>query len=166
MMQLKFLCTKEGKVFLFQGRCRKAGLSIACLWRNIPNKKSRCRAALFIHWAVSVKAYPSRETYPDSQNFCFDGAKIWNLSISSKYFGTFFILWLFSCPNPNFSPFPLVNPKTFCNFGKISCFSLYKGSLGDWGKTGLRIGDRIQFHILLWNAFNEHPTVSHQPYYG
>ena len=22
----------------------------------------------------------------------------------------------FSCPNPNFSPFPLVNTKTFCTF--------------------------------------------------
>ena len=55
----------------------------------------------------------------------------------------------------------------FTNFGKISCFFLYKGSLGgDRGKTGLRIGDRTQFHILLWIAFNEHPMLSLQPYYG
>ena len=41
------------------------------------------------------------------------------------------------------------NKKSFfCNFGRILSFSLYKGSLEDWGKTGLRIGDRTQFHIL------------------
>ena len=56
--------------------------------------------------------------------------------------------------------------STFRNFVRILSFSLYKGSLGDWGKTGLRIGNRTQFHILLWNAFNEHPTMTHQPYYG
>ena len=27
----------------------------------------------------------------------------------------------------------------FTNFGKISCFSLYKGSLGDWGKLGYEL---------------------------
>ena len=40
----------------------------------------------------------------------------------------------------------------FRNFVRILSFSLYKGSLGDWGKTGLRIGNRTQFHILLWIA--------------
>ncbi len=30
---------------------------------------------------------------------------------------------------------------------------------------GLRIGNRTQFHILLWIAFKEHPTMCHQPYY-
>ena len=54
----------------------------------------------------------------------------------------------------------------FCNFVRILSFSLSKGSLGDWGKMGLRFGNRTQFHILLWNAFNEHPMLSHQPYYG
>ena len=38
--------------------------------------------------------------------------------------------------------------STFRNSVRILSFSLYKGSLGDWGKTGLRIGDRTQFHIL------------------
>jgi len=37
----------------------------------------------------------------------------------------------------------------FRNFVRILGFSLYKGSLGNWWKTGLRIGDRTQFHILL-----------------
>ena len=40
---------------------------------------------------------------------------------------------------------------------------MYKGSLGDWGKMGLRFGDRTQFHILLWIAFKEPMTQSHQP---
>ena len=53
----------------------------------------------------------------------------------------------------------------FANFGRILSFSLYKGSLGDWRKMGLRIGDRSQFHILLWNALNEHPMMCHQPFY-
>ena len=51
-------------------------------------------------------------------------------------------------------------------FVRILSFSLYKGSLEDWEKTGLRIGNRTQFHILLWIAFKKHPTLSHQPYYG
>ena len=54
----------------------------------------------------------------------------------------------------------------FCNFARFLSFSLYKGSLEDWGKSGLRIGNRTQFHILLWIAFKEHPMLSHQPYYG
>ena len=37
----------------------------------------------------------------------------------------------------------------FSNFVKILSFSLYKGSLEDCGKNGLRIGDRTQFRILL-----------------
>ena len=79
--------------------------------------------------------------------------------------------------------------KCFRNFVRNRRISLYKGSLEDWGKNGLRIGDRTQFHILppkgrsvaLQSAINcirssyarllptgrkkEHPTVSHQPYY-
>ena len=67
----------------------------------------------------------------------------------------------------------------FCfsrNFVRNRRISLYKGSLEDWGKTGLRIGDRTQFHILppkgrsvaLQSAINcikEHPMMSQQPYY-
>ena len=53
----------------------------------------------------------------------------------------------------------------FCNFARILSYSLSKGSLGNWRKTGLRIGNHTQFHILLWIAFKEHPTVSHQPFY-
>jgi hypothetical protein len=30
---------------------------------------------------------------------------------------------------------------------------------------GLRIGNRTQFHVLLWIAFKEHPMLSHQPFY-
>ena len=37
------------------------------------------------------KALPHAGFYPDSQNRCSDGAKIRTFSISSKYFGTFFI---------------------------------------------------------------------------
>jgi len=32
------------------------------------------------------------------------------------------------------------------------------------GKRGLRFGDRSQFYILLEIAFNEHLTMSHQPF--
>ena len=39
--------------------------------------------------------------------------------------------------------------STFCNFVRIRSISLNKGSLGNWGETGLRIGDRSQFFILL-----------------
>ena len=35
------------------------------------------------------KALPLAGFYPDSQNRCFDCAKIKTFSISSKYFGTF-----------------------------------------------------------------------------
>ena len=59
-----------------------------------------------------------------------------------------------------------VTTTFFRNFVRILSFSLYKGSLEDWGKIGLRFGNRTQFHILLWNAFNEHPMLSYQPYYG
>ena len=38
-----------------------------------------------------VYGLPSRETYPDSQNRCSDGAKIRSIIESSKYFGTFFV---------------------------------------------------------------------------
>ena len=53
----------------------------------------------------------------------------------------------------------------FRNFVRFLSFSLYKGSLGDWWKSGLRIGNRTQFHILLWIAFKERPMMCHQPYY-
>jgi hypothetical protein len=62
--------------------------------------------------------------------------------------------------------FPFVFHSFFRNFARFLSFSLYKGSLGDWGKSGLRIGNRTQFHILLWIAFNEHPMMCHQPFYG
>ena len=39
--------------------------------------------------------------------------------------------------------------STFRNFGRNRRISLYKGSLEDWGKNGLRIGDRTQFFVLL-----------------
>ena len=45
--------------------------------------------------------------------------------------------------------FPFAFPSIFRNFVRILGFSLYKGSLGDWGKLGLRISNRTQFHILL-----------------
>ena len=32
-------------------------------------------------------------------------------------------------------------------------------------KIGLRTGDRSPFYVLLQIAFNEHPTLSHQPSY-
>ena len=54
--------------------------------------------------------------------------------------------------------------EIFRNFARFLSFSLYKGSLGNWKKIGLRIGNRTQFHILLWIAFNEHPMLSHQPF--
>ena len=54
--------------------------------------------------------------------------------------------------------------STFRNFVRICRISLNKGSLGDWGKSGLRIGNRTQFHILLWIAFNEHLMLSLQPF--
>jgi hypothetical protein len=43
-----------------------------------------------LKWVVSIKACPSRECHPDSQNIHFDVAKIQNISESSKYFGNFF----------------------------------------------------------------------------
>ena len=51
-----------------------------------------------------------------------------------------------------------------CNFGKKSNSSLYKGSSEDWEKSGLRFGNCSQFYVLLRIAFNEHPTLSHQPF--
>ena len=67
-------------------------------------------------------------------------------------------------------------PSFFRNFVRNRRISLYKGSLGDWGKMGLRIGDRTQFRILppkgrsvaLQSAINcikEHPMLCQQPYY-
>ena len=76
------------------------------------------------------------------------------------------LAFLFRIINGYFFPFVAEMSGIFCNFIRILSFSLYKGSLEDWGKSGLRIGNRTQFHILLWNAFNEHPMLSHQPYYG
>ena len=66
--------------------------------------------------------------------------------------------------------------STFRNFARICRISLNKGSLGDWRYSGLRIGDRTQFHVLppkgrsvalqsAMNCFNEHPTLSHQPFH-
>ena len=65
----------------------------------------------------------------------------------------------------------------FRNFGRNRRISLYKGSLEDWGKMGYELATVLNstfFHlkvevwlrILLWNAFNEHPMMCHQPYYG
>ena len=51
--------------------------------------------------------------------------------------------------NKNKSAICFVFLSTFRNFVRIRRISLYKGSLEDWGKTGLRIGDRTQFHVLL-----------------
>ena len=53
----------------------------------------------------------------------------------------------------------------FRNYVRIRRISLNKGSFRNWGKSGLRIGDRTQFHVLLWIAFKEHPMLSHQPFY-
>ena len=66
--------------------------------------------------------------------------------------------------------------STFRNFVRICRIPLNKGSLGDWRYSGLRIGDRTQFHVLppkgrsvalqsAMNCFNEHTTLSHQPFY-
>ena len=44
---------------------------------------------------------------------------------------------------------PTKNHSILSNFVRILSFSLYKGSLGNWKKTGLRFGNRTQFHILL-----------------
>jgi len=63
-----------------------------------------------------------------------------------------------------FIPILLVDSEFFRNFVRFRILSLSKGSLGDWRKTGLRFGNRTQFHILLWNALNEHPMMCHQPF--
>ena len=45
--------------------------------------------------------------------------------------------------------FPFAFLSFFRNFVRIRRISLNKGSLGIWGKTRLRFGDRTQFHVLL-----------------
>ena len=42
-----------------------------------------------------------------------------------------------------------MNYDLFRNFGRKSNLSLYKGSLRDWEKSGLRIRDLSNFLILL-----------------
>ena len=56
------------------------------------------------------------------------------------------------------------NYELFYNFGRKSNLSLFKGSSRDWEKSGLRIRDRSQFHVLHQIAFKELPTMSHQPF--
>ena len=55
--------------------------------------------------------------------------------------------------------------RFFVTLQDFSAFLCIKAVWGDRGKTGLRIGNRTLFHILLWIAFKERPMMCHQPYY-
>ena len=96
------------------------------------------------------------------QGMCRSGLSVCNWYVTRIYPRLTFILGRIAliCQNRLFFT------SFFRNFVRIDRISLYEGGLGDWGFSGLRIRNRTQFRILLWNAFKEHPTMCHQPYYG
>ena len=78
-----------------------------------------------------VYGLPSRETYPDSQNRCSDGAKIRSIIESSKYFGIFFIARRFFLLSSSLFPIlfvPLQCP-TWCLRMKGGRWHIRKASL-------------------------------------
>ena len=110
----------------------------------------------------------------------FFATKLSIINEKTKYYGGFLhFLVIFLLFFPNFAvydgeltpsrqkkrAFFLFCSRLFVTLEEFAGFLCIKAVPRIEKKIGLRTGDRSPFYVLLQIAFNEHPTLSHQPSY-
>ena len=88
------------------------------------------------------------------------------LLLFTRFFVTLPTSWrIYSVSATKTNEFVLCCSRLFVTLEEFAGFLCIKAVPRIEKKIGLRTGDRSPFYVLLQIAFNEHPTLSHQPSY-